>query len=66
MANELLKVSTAAWACIEFLPGCPGIRLIESGKVSTAAWACIEFLPIVARYGESLPRRCLNSRLGLH
>ena len=39
-------VSTAAWACIEFLPIVwSGTTSTEMCQVSTAAWACIEFLP---------------------
>ena len=46
---ELSKVSTAAWACIEFLQY--GMCSISSVRryVSTAAWACIEFLRVMFR-----------------
>ena len=39
-------VSTAAWACIEFLPSHECAEAFGGLIwVSTAAWACIEFLP---------------------
>ena len=39
-------VSTAAWACIEFLHCSIAERKQFASQVSTAAWACIEFLQI--------------------
>ena len=38
------RVSTAAWACIEFLPMDIVQKNIQAKETSTAAWACIEFL----------------------
>ena len=42
---SLWRVSTAAWACIEFLHRYTQANFcLEVHQVSTAAWACIEFL----------------------
>ena len=60
------EVSTAAWACIEFLLGGKIWIGNASGRVSTAAWACIEFL-LRSLFGVFFFTAVrLNSRLGLH
>ena len=53
---ELSKedVSTAAWACIEFLrKESKNMQKRDEKGVSTAAWACIEFLPATRRSSSS-------------
>ena len=62
-------VSTAAWACIEFLHCSIAERKQFASQVSTAAWACIEFLRLampVAAHGLTASQQPLGLVLSFY